>query len=117
MGVAKDALAAVGGSLSDGSVILTDLRSFQTHTPKGFAVNINGHLFSGSYEGVFAIKASKEGTIEKLACGECGPLSRNERRLLSLTRAAGVVLIRHSRDNHTAIVKDVTGSNSIQLVQ
>lgn len=117
LGVSKDPLADVGGRLSDGSIILTDLASLQTHTPKSFSVTVNGHLFSGSYEGVFAIKANKNGAIEKLACGECGVLSRDGHRLLSLARPADVVLMRHSQNIYSAIVRGAPGSNSIQLGQ
>lgn len=50
LGIAKDPLRAIGGSLEDGSAILTDLPSLQEHRPTTFEVTVNGHLFSGSYE-------------------------------------------------------------------
>ncbi|MGH9343369.1 MAG: hypothetical protein ACRD19_06385 [Terriglobia bacterium] len=115
LGIAKDPLRNVGGSLEDGSVILTDLPSLQNGTPINFAVTVNGHLFSGSYEGVFALKANKNGTVEKLACGHCGPLLRDGRKVFSLEKPSDVVVLNDGKGGYKAVVVGVTGSNAVQM--
>ena len=115
LGITKDPLLAIGGSLEDGSVILTDLPSLQQKSPKAFAVNVNGHKFSGTYEGVFAIKANGHGTIEKLACGECGTLSRDGQQVLSLKTPADLVVLSNGKGGYNAVVSGAPESNSIRI--
>lgn len=115
LGVTKDPLRAIGSSLEDGSVILTDLPSLQQKSPKTFDVTVNGHKFSGTYEGVFAIKANAHGVIEKLACGECGTLSRDGQKVLSLKTPADLVVLSDSEGEYHAVVSGAPGSNSIQM--
>ena len=117
LGIAKDPLRAIGGALEDGSVILTDLPSLQQNSPKAFDVNLNGHQFSGTYEGVFAIKANKDGVIEKLACGECGTLSRDGRQVLSLKTPADLVVLSDGKGGYNAVVSGAPGSNSLQITK
>jgi hypothetical protein len=80
-------------------------------------VNVNGHEFSGTYEGVFAIKANGHGTIEKLACGECGTLSRDGQPVLSLKTPADLVVLSDGKGGYNAVVSGVPGSNSIQITR
>lgn len=115
IGVQKSALAGIGGELEDGSVILTDLNSLETNQPKTFTVQVNGHSFSGGYIGVFALKAAKDGTIEKLACGECRPLRRDGREILSLSTPADVVMKRNASGQYDAVVEGNPASNLITL--
>jgi hypothetical protein len=118
LGVTADPLRAIGGSLEDGGVILTDLPSLQEHKPKHFEVIVNGHHFSGSYEGVFALKADESGTVEKLACGQCGPLLRDGREVLRLEKPSDLVLINDSKGGgYSAVVSGAPGSNSVRIVQ
>jgi hypothetical protein len=117
LGISKDPLRAIGGSLEDGSVILTDLRSLQQKSPKAFTVNVSGHEFSGSYEGVFAIKANSQGTIEKLACGECGTLSRDGQQVLSLKAPADLIVLSDGKGGYKAVVSGASASNSIQITR
>ena len=117
LGITKDPLRAIGGSLEDGSVILTDLPSLQQKSPKAFAVTVNGHEFRGTYEGVFAIKANSHGTMEKLACGECGTLSRDGRQVLSLKTPADLVVLSDGKGGYNAVVSGAPGSNSIQITR
>lgn len=117
LGITRDPLRAVGGALDDGSVILTDLPSLQQKSPKAFVVNVNGHEFSGTYEGVFAIKATDQGIIEKLACGECGPLSRDGREVLHIEKRADLVLLSNGKGGYSAVVASPPRSNSIQLAR
>ena len=117
LGITRDPLRAIGGRLADGSIILTDLPSLQTNTPKSFDVTVNGHHFSGSYEGVFALKASMNGTIEKLACGHCGPLSRDGHEALSLRKPADIVLKDEGKAGYSAVIAGVPGSTSLQIVR
>lgn len=105
---------AVGGSLEDGSVVLTDLPSLQQHMPKDFQVTVNGHIFSGSFEGVFALKTNKYGIVEKLACGSCGPLMRDGRKVLSLKNRADLVLMRNE-DGYSAVIDSTPESNALRI--
>jgi hypothetical protein len=116
LGVTKDPLHEIGGSLEDGSVILTDLPSLQHNIPTNFEVTVNGHLFSGSYEGVFAIKAAKDGTVEKLACGDCNSVLRDGRKILYLERPADLVFTRNGDGGYNAIVAGTPGSTSVHMV-
>jgi hypothetical protein len=115
--IKRDPLRAIGGALEDGSVILTDLPSMQQKNPKAFAVNLNGHEFSGTYEGVIAIKANSRGSIEKLACGQCGPLLRDGQLALSLKTPADLVVLSDGKGGYNAVVSGVPGSNSIQITR
>lgn len=117
LGVAKDPLREIGGALEDGSFILTDLPSLQQNEPKSFAIVVNGHHFSGSYEGVFAIKAAKNGSIEKLACGDCSALDRDGREVLHLKAPADLVLMSDGKGGYKAVIGGPPGSNAIRLVQ
>ena len=118
LGVTTDPLRAIGGSLEDGSVILTDLPSLQENKPKHFEVVVNGHHFGGSYEGVFALKADENGTIEKLACGQCGPLLRDGHEVLRLEKPSDLVLINDGKgDGYSAVVSGAPGSNSVRIAQ
>ncbi len=115
LGVQKSPLNGIGGELEDGSVILTDLNSLETHVPKSFAVKVNGHSFQGSFVGVFALKAGTDGSIEKLACGECSALSRDGHEVLHLRSAGDLVLTRKETGTYDAVVAGQPGSNSVRL--
>jgi hypothetical protein len=115
LGVEKSSLRDVGGELEDGSIILTDLDSLRTEQAKMFSVAVNGHTFSGSYVGVFAIKADARGEIQKLACGECGALSRDGHLVLALRQPADVVLTKGNTGAYEAVVEGRDGSNSITM--
>ncbi len=115
LGVGPSPLRDSGGELEDGSVILTDLSSLESHQPKPFSIDLNGHHFSGSYEGVFALKAAKDGAIEKLACGACSSLSRDGKPVLWLAKSADVVLTRGANGVYNAVVEGSQGSNDIHI--
>ena len=117
LGVTRDPLRAEGGSLEDGSVILTDLASLQQDTRKHFEIEVNGHHFSGSYEGAFAIKAATNGSLEKLACGDCSTLMRDGHEILRLEHPADLVLKSDEKRGYTAIVSGKPGTNAIHLTQ
>jgi hypothetical protein len=114
LGVQPSALRDQGGELEDGSVILTDLPSLETNQAKAFTVTVNGHVFSGSYVGVFALKADAAGGIEKLACGECGTLRRDGREALRLKQAADLVLTRDKAGAYEAVIAG-SGGNGVTL--
>jgi hypothetical protein len=117
LGVTKDPLRDEGGALEDGSIILKDLPSLQHDVPKSFEVTVNGHRFSGSFEGVFAIKAAMNGAVEKLACGHCGPLLHDGREMLRLTAPADLILKSTGKGGYDAIMSGESGSNSVQFVR
>ena len=116
LGVKPSPLRDTGGELEDGSIILTDLDSLETNQPRPFAVDVNGHHFSGTYVGVFALKANASGSIEKLACGECGALKRDGREVLRLREPADLVLLRNSAGAYEAVVAG-SGGNAVRLRQ
>jgi hypothetical protein len=117
LGVQVSPLAASGGELEDGSIILTDLPSLQSGKPKLFAVDVNGHRFSGDYVGVFALKAGANGALEKLACGGCSLLERDGHRLLMLQQRADLVLTRSPDGSYHAVLEGKLGSNSLTLLR
>lgn len=117
LGVTKDPLRNIGGTLEDGSVILTDLPSLQQNTPKSFEISVSGHRFSGSYEGVFAIKAARNGTVEKLACGDCTSLLRDGSEVLHMKTPADLVLKRNSEGGYNAVIAGAPGSNAIEILR
>jgi hypothetical protein len=117
LGVTKDPLRETGGALEDGSVILTDLPSLQHSVPKNFDLTVNGHRFSGFYEGVFAIKTTQDGRILKLACGNCSSLERDGRKVLRMKTPADLVLKSDGKGGYNAIVAGAPGSNTVELVQ
>ena len=115
LGVQPSPLRGTGGELQDGSVILTDLHSLEANQPKAFSVKVSGHTFSGTYIGVFALKAAGNGSIEKLACGECGALQRDGHNVLALRNAADIVLTRNSGGSYDAVIVGRDGSNRLTL--
>lgn len=116
LGVHQSPLNGIGGELEDGSVILTDLNSLETDQPKTFTIEVNGHTFSGAYVGVFALKAAKDGTVEKIACGECRPLRRDGKEIMAMRTPADVVLKRDTSGRYQAVVQGTQGSNAITLL-
>lgn len=115
LGVSNSVLQGIGGELEDGSIILTDLSSLETNQPRTFAVEVNGHRFSGDYIGVFALKAGPDGSIQKLACGGCSTLSRDGRVVLGLRNRADLLLRRTGSSSYDAVVKGQEASNAITL--
>ena len=115
LGITKSPLEDIGGELEDGSVILTDLGSVETGTPKPFSIEAGGHRFSGSYAGVFALKADAKGRMLKLACGDCGPISRDGREVMQLARPADLVLTRESSGAYDAVIQGQSGDNNLVL--
>jgi hypothetical protein len=115
LGVEKSRLAGVGGELEDGSVILTDLPSLEGGQAKAFSVAVDGHTFSGSYVGVFALKAGRDGRIEKMACGQCSTVMRDGRAVVTLKQAADVVLHAGPDGGYRAVVVGPAGSNGVTV--
>lgn len=66
-GVRKNAIPG-GAVLEDGTVVLTDCRSALGGEAEPFSLSIDGHLFSGKYQGVLAMKFC-DGVLEQFACG------------------------------------------------
>lgn len=72
-----------GCFLEDGSAVFSDLESLQTHQPKSFKVELNGHVWQGEYEGVAALRADEKGQLLRLVCGGCRLLQRDDEILFS----------------------------------
>jgi len=117
LGVVPSPLAATGGELEDGSIILTDLASLESGKPKAFSVDVSGHHFRGEYMGVFALKADAKGTVEKLACGGCSRLQRDGRNILTLQHATDLVLLRRADGSYHAVLEAKDGSDRITLTK
>lgn len=115
LGISPSPLRDIGGELEDGSIVLTDLSSLESHQPLPFSINLNGHRFSGSYEGVFALKTGEDGTIEKLACGACSLLSRDGKPALRFAQPADIILMRGANGTYSAVVVGEQGSNQVEL--
>lgn len=60
-----------GCVLEDGSAVFSDLESLQTRSPKQFRVPLQGHVWTGTYEGVAALRVNKNGDLVRLVCGNC----------------------------------------------
>ena len=115
LGVEPSPLRDIGGELEDGSIILTDLNSLESHQPKQFSIDLDGHHFSGSFEGVFALKVAKDGAIEKLACGACSSLDRDGKPVLRLANSADLILTRSPTGTYEAVIEGSEGSNKVEL--
>lgn len=63
-----------GCRLEDGSVVLADVGFSQKQEEKTACFTVNGHAVNAVYKGVFAIKLTDNGKIEKAACGDCALL-------------------------------------------
>jgi hypothetical protein len=117
LGVKKSPLRDSGGELEDGSIILTDLASLEKNEPKSFAIEVNGHIFSGDYIGVFALRAARDGSIEKFACGGCISLARDGHTILHLQSRADLVLRRSEQSNMDVVIGGADGSNAITVTR
>jgi len=93
--------------LEDGSVVFSDLDSYSSGKPKPFEIKLQGHTWSGSYVGVFALKASPAGTIEKLAAGGFSQLLCDGKLIVSLDTPADIVLHKTSNGQYEALVKGI----------
>ena len=114
LGIAKSDLRGIGGTLEDGSVVLTDLNSLETATPKSFSLTVNGHHFSGDYVGVFALKADAKGEIQKLACGECSTLTRDGHTIVTVRQRVDLVL-RREADGYHALLNGKDAGNVVSV--
>ncbi|MDR3793516.1 MAG: hypothetical protein P4L03_09050 [Terracidiphilus sp.] len=117
LGVQKSPLDGLGEELEDGSTILTDLASIETGRAKDYSIHINGHNFTGAYKGVLAIQANADGTLRKLACGDCGTVLRDGHPLLVLRTPADLVLTQGNDGRYHAVIEGESRSNTIELHQ
>lgn len=67
-----------GCTLEDGSVVFSDLESLQNHQPKQFCVELQGHVWRGTYEGVAALRADSDGNLVRMVCGGCRMLQKDD---------------------------------------
>jgi hypothetical protein len=101
-----------GAFMEDGSVVFTDLTSWQTKQAKSFAVMMAGHEFSGSFIGVCALKVDPIGNVEKFACGGFSELLRDGDPIFSLGHPTDAVITRNSDGSFHAVI---VGSSSTKL--
>lgn len=104
LGVPK--LAINDGALyEDGSVVLTDLNSLVNNQPKPFSVSVEGHIFSGAYIGLLAIKSDAKGHVVKLAAGGLQELKCDGKTVVSLSASSDVVLLRNTENQYHGIIR------------
>jgi hypothetical protein len=94
LGISKDDLTPDGSMLEDGSMLRTDLASIQKNQPKDSQFNIAGHIYTGSFVGVVALKVDPAGRVEKFACGQCGDLRRDGKIILRVKEPHDLILRR-----------------------
>jgi hypothetical protein len=104
LGVPKLAINE-GAVYDDGSVVLADLDSLLNNQPKPFSVTVAGHIFSGAYTGLLAIKSNEEGEVVKLAAGSLQELKCDGKTVVTLSRPSDVVLVRGKRGIYSGIVR------------
>lgn len=104
LGVPK--LVIDGGALyQDGSVVLTDADSLAKSQPKKFSVEVNGHVFSGEYVGLLAIKSDASGRIEKLAAGGLQHLERDGKAVVDVSAPSDLILQRDANGAYSGLIK------------
>ena len=101
--------------MEDGSVVFSDLGSFKSGKPKHFDIMIGGHAWSGAFVGVFALKATSEGRIEKLAAGGFSQLICDGKPVLSLSAPTDVVLLRGQDGKYQALIKGDKNTHRLTL--
>jgi hypothetical protein len=104
LGVPKLAIDE-GAVYDDGSVVLADLDSLLNNQPKPFSVTVDGHIFSGEYIGLLAIKSDAEGHLLKLAAGGLQVLKCDGKTVVTLGTPSDVVLLRNARGAYSGIVR------------
>ena len=92
-------------------------RENESGSAKAFSVEVDGHTFSGSYVGVFALKTGDGGRIEKMACGQCSSVMRDGKAVVTLEKAADVVLHAGSGGGYRAVVVGPAGSNWVTVAR
>jgi len=104
---------ADGAVMEDGSVIMSDLDSLASGKPKSFEIWLNGHTWSGTYVGVFALKADLRGNIEKLAAGGFAHLFCDGKSIFSLSTPADLFIRREPDGRYHALIKGCQETNSL----
>ena len=103
LGISKDDLAPGGSMLEDGSSVRTDLSSLQKNEPKDFQFYLAGHSYTGSFEGVVALKVDPAGRVQKFACGQCSGLQRDGKPVLRIKEPRDLVLRIEASGYHVLI--------------
>lgn len=91
LGVSRDTLVD-GVSNGDGSFTFTNIKSLQYDKPATFSFKYHSNTFSGTYEGMAAIKVNARGELVKLAARKFGALYRNGKKIMYLSRPADLFL-------------------------
>jgi hypothetical protein len=99
-----------GTFLQDGSVVMSDYTSVKDKTNTEFSIRIGENEFSGSYQGVFALKADKKGRVKRMTCGNFHSLKKNGTPVLELKTPADIFL---TRENGKTIITLKGESNEI----
>jgi hypothetical protein len=77
--------------LQDGSVVMANYQSVKDKKNTEFNVKIGNDEYSGSYEGIFALKVGERG-IEKMACGNFQSLQKNGLTILKTETPTDIFL-------------------------
>lgn len=100
--------------LKDGSVIMSNYSSVETNEDTPFAFELNGHTYTGSYQGVFALRLDKSGEIERLVCGNFKSLQRDGQIILASDQATDICLEKVGNE-YNVFVKDSSASCKITI--
>lgn len=73
---------------ADGSYVFTDLPSLKGGRAATFRVNLGGADYTGTYHGLSAIKADRQGNLEKFTAAGFQELQKNGKVLLKLDQPA-----------------------------
>lgn len=87
-----NALEKACSRLEDGSMLCTDLDSLKNNQPQSFEFKLAGHIYTGSFVGVVALKTDSPGHLEKFACGQCNELRRDQQVIVSLKERHDLIL-------------------------
>jgi hypothetical protein len=103
-----------GTFLQDGSVVMSDYTSVKDKTNTEFSIRIGKDVFSGSYQGVFALKTDSKGRIEKLACGNFRSLQRNGVTILKTETPTDIFL---TKIKGKTVISLKGANNKVELIK
>jgi hypothetical protein len=115
LGVSKDSFAPSGSRLEDGSLLMTDLASIQDGKAKPFDFKLAGHEYTGSFAGLVALKVSPSGEVEKFACGQCSPLLRDGKAILTL-QAPHDLVFKRDHGKISLLVQSTDDIGKVEIV-
>ena len=74
-----------GCLLEDGSVVISDYNSILNNEFCEYEFKVNNNLCIATFKGIFALKITENGEVEKLVAGNLKSLTINGKKILSFT--------------------------------